>query len=291
MTTMATWTGWDANALRKALRMSATDFAQHVGVARRTVAKWSSRGRDIQLRMELQAALDTVLAQASTEIHERFEQFRMAGSDGDAGVNDRGGIDRNGDVPRRDLLAMGGVVAIPAVARLLDALMPSEDRSGEPSTSPSVPDLVINVAAVKADYQACRYGSALHRLVALLPRLAAARSAADSAENARIDVLAADVYHVVGSVLLKFGDHAMALFAAERCTRYSFNSGDPIAAGTGARLMTHALMRNGHSVRAARLAQTAADGLDRATRLSSSDALAAYGTMPVPRSRSRDEFS
>jgi DNA-binding transcriptional regulator YiaG len=35
MTTMTTWTGWEANALRKALRMSVTDFAEHLGAARR----------------------------------------------------------------------------------------------------------------------------------------------------------------------------------------------------------------------------------------------------------------
>src|SRR2546427_11452536 len=88
MAPVTTWTGWEANALRKALRMSVTDFAEHLGAARRTVAKWSSRGRDIQLRHDMQAALDTVLARSPEDVHERFTRSLQAGIDGALGSTD-----------------------------------------------------------------------------------------------------------------------------------------------------------------------------------------------------------
>lgn len=67
MATVTTWTGRDANALRYALRMSMTGFAEHLGAARRTVAKWSSQGDKVLPRADMQAALDTVLSRATPE--------------------------------------------------------------------------------------------------------------------------------------------------------------------------------------------------------------------------------
>lgn len=73
MAAVTTWTGREANALRQALRMSVAGFAEHLGAARRTVAKWSSQGDKIHLRADMQAALDTVLARATPDVRERFE--------------------------------------------------------------------------------------------------------------------------------------------------------------------------------------------------------------------------
>lgn len=300
MTTVTTWTGWEANALRKALRMSVTDFAEHLGAARRTVAKWSSRGRDIQLRTQMQAALDTVLARASAEVRERFEHLLSAGTDGalrpvpdalvvpnstgvvDTGASDNGELDQDGDMQRREFLtdtAVGGVVVIPAVARLVDALLSTGSPAGEPDTPPPVQQLAAWVAAVKGDYQACRYDSARDRLVTLLPAVATARSQLSGDQRSRLDVLATDMYHVVASLLLKCGDHAMALVAAERSTRYGLDSADPVAVGTSARIMTHALMGNGHGRQAVTLAQKAAADLEQTTQLGSSDSVAVYGAL------------
>ncbi|HET8658362.1 MAG TPA: hypothetical protein VFM55_05110 [Micromonosporaceae bacterium] len=315
MTTVTTWTGWEANALRKALRMSVTDFAEHLGAARRTVAKWSSRGRDVQLRTEMQAALDTVLARASGEVHERFEQLRGAGTGGalmalsdaravlgiesavDTGGGGQSGLGQDGAVQRRELLTnvtVGGVAAVPAVTRLLDALLSADRRAVNAAVLPSVQRLGAAVAAAKGDYQACRYESVLDRLGTLLPAFVAARSQVAGDERFQLEVLAADLYHVVGSVLLKFGDHAMALVAAERSTRCGLDSGDSVAVGASARIMTHALMSNGHTRRALDLAQAGAAALERATRLGSADSVAVYGAlllrgaMAAARSEDRD---
>jgi transcriptional regulator with XRE-family HTH domain len=67
------WSGREASALRAALRMSTRTFADHLGVALRTVAKWESLGTETQPRPDTQAILDTALARADSAAHARFE--------------------------------------------------------------------------------------------------------------------------------------------------------------------------------------------------------------------------
>jgi hypothetical protein len=134
VTVMITWTGLDANALRKALRMSVTDFAEHLGAAHRSEVE-QPRPRHSAADADA-SGLDTVLARASAETRERFELLRLAGIDGapmplpdvaDTGEGDHCEPDQDGDMQRREFLtdaATGGVAVIPAVARLLDALLP-----------------------------------------------------------------------------------------------------------------------------------------------------------------------
>lgn len=66
------WTGREALRLRTALRMSQREFAAHLGVSERTIAKWDSRGADTKPRGEFQRMLDTALAHAPAEAQERF---------------------------------------------------------------------------------------------------------------------------------------------------------------------------------------------------------------------------
>lgn len=294
---VTTWTGREANALRKALRMSVTDFAEHLGAARRTVAKWSSQGDKVQLRADMQAALDTVLMRAAPDARERFEALRRSSTTSapadpigvwNAGENtDTGGIgnhsyDSDGDVRRRDLLRGATVsgITLPGITPLLNALVTPPRRATRPLTALSVRQFGQSVASVKNDYQACRYERVFGQLAALLPALESTRSDTEGEQRARIDALTADLYHVVGSVLLKVGDPGMALIAAERSTQSAIASQDPVAVATSARIMTHALMRNGHTDQALHLVQNAASTLDRDTRLASTDAaVAVYGAL------------
>lgn len=73
MVSVQQWTGREASALRAALRMSTRAFAEHLGVALRTVAKWESLGTETQPRPDTQAILDTALARADSAAHSRFE--------------------------------------------------------------------------------------------------------------------------------------------------------------------------------------------------------------------------
>jgi len=302
MTPVTTWTGREANALRKALRMSVSDFAAHLGAARRTVAKWSSRGNGIRLRHDMQAALDTVLARTSEDARERFAQSLLEGTGGtfttteadraprsassvaDTGFPDVEDLSVDGDVRRRDLLplavtALSAATVAPAVTKVLDALLPTAGERTDVPAPMSLHQLDRAVAGAKDHYQACRYEQVLGDLTALLRALPLLESDNAGEDLDRMRVLATDTYHVVGSVLLKLDDPAMALVAAERSVQYALASDDPVAAGTSARIMTHALMGNGHAHRAVGLTTNAAQTLDRATSLDSDDAVAVYGAL------------
>lgn len=71
MKVVEVWTGRHANALRMALRMTNEEFAHHLGVAVRTVAKWNA-DPDLVPVAELQRALDTALSQATQDAKDRF---------------------------------------------------------------------------------------------------------------------------------------------------------------------------------------------------------------------------
>lgn len=68
---VVTWTGRTACALQQALRMTNDDFADHLGVAVRTVANWHS-SPDTVPRTEIQAALDTAYERSTPSVQRRF---------------------------------------------------------------------------------------------------------------------------------------------------------------------------------------------------------------------------
>ncbi len=76
-----TWSGYEARALRTALRASVRDFAARLGISPRAVSKWEAGGRNIQPRPETQAILDTALEKASREAQDRFEVLVTGGSE------------------------------------------------------------------------------------------------------------------------------------------------------------------------------------------------------------------
>ena len=53
------WSGREAKALRIGLRMTIEAFAEHLGVAVRTVAKWEAQGPKIVPTAAIQEVLDT----------------------------------------------------------------------------------------------------------------------------------------------------------------------------------------------------------------------------------------
>ncbi|MET7422130.1 hypothetical protein [Dactylosporangium sp. NPDC005555] len=67
------WSGSEALALRKAMRMSVREFALHLGVAARTVSKWEQLGPTTSPRPQTQAILDTALARCPATVQLRFE--------------------------------------------------------------------------------------------------------------------------------------------------------------------------------------------------------------------------
>ena len=71
MDVISTWTGGTACALQQALRMTNDDFADHLGVAVRTVANWHSSPGTVP-RTEIQSALDTAYERSSPSVQRRF---------------------------------------------------------------------------------------------------------------------------------------------------------------------------------------------------------------------------
>ena len=67
------WTGAEAHALRQALRLSIRGFAEYLGVAARTVAKWEAARGNVQPRPDTQAILDTALNRAPEDARLRFD--------------------------------------------------------------------------------------------------------------------------------------------------------------------------------------------------------------------------
>lgn len=76
--TVQRWTGVETKALRHALRMSVRAFAEHLGVAIRTVSKWESRGASIALTPDNQELLDVALTRSSPEVRGRFAELVAA---------------------------------------------------------------------------------------------------------------------------------------------------------------------------------------------------------------------
>ncbi|MGC5042467.1 formylglycine-generating enzyme family protein [Streptomyces albidoflavus] len=72
MTGVTRWTGHEAGLLRKAMRKTGKAFAELVGVNPRQVPRWEGRGETIELELDNQAALDTLLAQAEPAVQQRF---------------------------------------------------------------------------------------------------------------------------------------------------------------------------------------------------------------------------
>ncbi|MFH8804085.1 NUDIX domain-containing protein [Streptomyces sp. NPDC017936] len=68
---VVTWTGRTACALQQALRMTNDDFADHLGVAVRTVANWHATPATVP-RTEIQSALDTAYERSSPSVQRRF---------------------------------------------------------------------------------------------------------------------------------------------------------------------------------------------------------------------------
>ena len=66
------WTGREIKAFRTAIRMSLLEFADKLGVSDRIVSRWEVSGTSNIPRMVNQAALDTLLAQANSDVHGRF---------------------------------------------------------------------------------------------------------------------------------------------------------------------------------------------------------------------------
>ncbi|MGH3869642.1 MAG: transcriptional regulator [Pseudonocardiaceae bacterium] len=80
MDSVIIWTGRAACALQAALRLTNESFAEHLGIAVRTVAAWHHKPT-LKPKTEMQQLLDTALEQASAAVTTRFTQFLAGPAD------------------------------------------------------------------------------------------------------------------------------------------------------------------------------------------------------------------
>lgn len=86
MDVVGTWNGQHASALQKAFRLTNEGFADRLGIAVRTVAKWNAQPH-LEQTPDMQQILDTVLSQAPDDIKARFAQILNAGTAAPAATN------------------------------------------------------------------------------------------------------------------------------------------------------------------------------------------------------------
>jgi hypothetical protein len=113
----------------------------------------------------------------------------------------------------------------------------------------------------------------------LLPDLHTACDSLDGDQRLRAYALSADAYHVAASVLLKLDDHGLAWLAADRSMRAATLSRDPLAIGTSARIITHALTADGHFRAATSTASTYAQRLAADVHDRTPESLSVYGSL------------
>ena len=143
----------------------------------------------------------------------------------------------------------------------------------------SLSDLVGQTTMAKRLYQACNYDKLGTLLPPLLSALATEQYEADGTELAQLHDVGAAAYHVAASILLKHGEHPLALLAAERSAHHARASSNPITVASSARIMAHSLASNGHTLHAVDMAQRAAQQLESHHGLVGADARSVYGAL------------
>lgn len=164
------WTGRDATALRKALRLTTEAFATRLGVATRTVANWSANP-DMVPRTGVQDMLDDLVEQLPQSVRTRFEGL-AGGRNSDQNAHGQAlrvaiavVVDRDKVllVRRRD---EGAGISWQFPAGIIKPGVPGEDVAvretlGETGIHCSVNDLIGSrlhpVTEVLCDYYGCDY--------------------------------------------------------------------------------------------------------------------------------------
>ncbi|KAB2371133.1 coiled-coil domain-containing protein [Actinomadura montaniterrae] len=87
MDVVGIWQGKHASALQRAFRLTNEKFAEKLGIAVRTVAKWNA-SPDLEQTPEMQQILDTVLNQAPDQVKARFAQIVSTSSNHTTALNE-----------------------------------------------------------------------------------------------------------------------------------------------------------------------------------------------------------
>lgn len=116
-------------------------------------------------------------------------------------------------------------------------------------------------SSAKRNSQASRYALAISALTSLLSALPTVRASLNGVDAPHVWALCAHAYHTAAGVMLKLGHEGLAHIAADRSMAFAERSQDPLAVGSSARIVAHALLSSGHLREARMTATTAASRL------------------------------
>ncbi len=189
----------------------------------------------------------------------------------------------DGDVKRRTLLQqLAAATATPhaQAAPLVAALTayPNRDVAAVPDGRTHMDTLSGRVAKVRAAYQGGCYATAFAQLPGLLKELQAVSPETEPLQR-RWRTVTAEAYQVASGLLLKADEPTLASVAADRSMTAAHASGSPLYIGSSARAVVHTFLASGHPGRAAQLAVTAAEQLERTAGSPTIDSLSLYGAL------------
>lgn len=247
---------------RKTVGLSQESLADLVGVDRSTVVRWERGERAPQPwhRPKLANALKVSVDELAVLLAPVSRSGYHPGQ-GDLASN----LDlQDGDMDRRSFFPMTALPVITGLSAIVELLTPLHRPSTLPTTELDLSLLQADrlTRQAKTLYQACQYRVTLDHLPDLLQGLSQLATTRP-ADKAHVNVVTADAYHVLASIMLKFGDIVLSTLAGQRAVEAADASGDQIAMACSARIMTHALMSAGHGERAVTLAAAAATSLRR----------------------------
>jgi tetratricopeptide (TPR) repeat protein len=234
---------------------------------------------------------------APTAIPPRDAPSELAGSSllGSLEVDHEGHEDAEDPLHRRTFHRLAAASLFSAVlAELPDSGAPLEGveafaaaLAGYPDIPGGLPDssrfnisaLAASVTSAKRNYQACHYSTVIKTLPGLLSDLRAASETIEGDARLQVLALSADAHHVAASILLKLDDKGLAWLAADRSMQAAQLSQDPVTVASSARIITHALMDDGHFGAATTTASRFAARLDRDIDQHNPDSLSVYGSL------------
>ncbi|MBB4773626.1 helix-turn-helix domain-containing protein [Actinomadura livida] len=152
--------------------------------------------------------------------------------------------------------------------------------SSDPSPAAlSMPRLTKAVATAKRTYQDCQYSTVIKSLPQLLADLRTACATYEGDTRLQAEALSAEAHHVAASILLKLDEEGLAWVAADRSMQAARNSQDLTIIGSSARIITHALMNDGHHGAATQTASTYAERISHDTDQRTPAFLSVYGAL------------
>ncbi|MFG1649645.1 helix-turn-helix domain-containing protein [Micromonospora sp. NPDC049275] len=279
---------------RTAARLTLAEAGQRCGYSAATLSR-IERGR--------QPLTDVTVLRRLAEIFDiPPELFGLVAGDGRTSNRVGGSLDRvhgerpsrevgDGPVRRRDVLGgLAGIVgaALPGtddgraampgrvVSSLEDALL----GNAPPPTGPvDAARLRAGLGTAWSDFHACRYTRLSSRLSALVSTATAAHTTADTDSRSTTASTLAETYHLTTQVLIKLHEDGMAWSAMDRARQAAREADDPLLSAETARISAIVLRRSGHRVRAEQTVISAAQALDAATGLASTEQSCTYGRL------------